>query len=176
MTLIKKIKQVHAGATTTNLLAMALMMSAIGCGCGDDEKEGGEGVDFELTAAEVKPKDSGNIKDVTIKVDVKVKAGTLKPEDWKINIKDVVVKKHDGTASAETITWKQEGKNLKEAGLTAEVKKDASGSFNLESSITKKYASTGDPATVTANLIVTGKGKDGKDKESKAILKITAEA
>jgi hypothetical protein len=171
MTLIKKIKQAHAGATTANLLAMALMMSAVGCGCGDDEdsKDGNKALEMNIEAEDPKPAKSAT--EATIEVKITVKEGTLKPAEWKINMKDVKLLKNDGNPSAATIKWDQDTKTLKEAGVD-ELKKDAKGSFKLKATPTgKAFDGAGDLAKVTASLEIEGKIKNSKGVEEPKVFK-----
>ena len=171
MTLIKKIKQVHAGATTTNLVAMALMMSAIGCGCGDDDKDSSNDKAVEINIDAPDPTPVKGATDTTIDVKITVKEGTLKPTEWKINMKDVKVFKHDNAENkTHAIKWDQDGKTLKEASVD-ELKKEATGSFKLKVTPAKAFAGDGDVAKITASLEIEGKIKNSKGVEEPKTFK-----
>ena len=174
MTLIKKLSQLHKSANATNLLSMALIMSAVSCGCGDEDKGNDEAVEFTMDIKKPAADIPHNVNYAELEGEIKVTKGEFKPTDWTLKLDKVTATK-DGAATPTTATIKldQEGKPLTDAGMKDNVKKDGIGKFKVKFVTDgNDFADSANTAAkkvkgkVTLKVSVNGKKKDKDGKET----------
>jgi hypothetical protein len=170
MTLIKKISQLHKSASTANLLSMALIMSAVSCGCDDKDGDKGGEAEFKLTYTRpgtATPKASKE-QELTIGFEA-TKEGTFDPSKWTIATKDLKGFDDAGVeVPAVKPTCDKENKSLKDAGITDEkLAKDTKKDFKVKIASAEASFTKLKDGKVTGTLQVKGKKmKDGKETDT----------